>query len=133
MAVAGVGAWSEVCILSLSLAPPGEAWCFGVSGAGSFPEDPTETYINYAMKWDPDGVDYVIPGNDDAIRAIRLYVTALADAVLDGKAQGAGDVSADEFVEVETEAEAVVEEAAPAAAAEPAETVDPEDARQAGV
>ena len=82
---------------------------------------------------DPDGVDYVIPGNDDAIRAIRLYVTALADAVLDGKAQGAGDVSADEFVEVEAETEAVVEEAAPAAAAEPAETVDPDDARQAGV
>ena len=33
-------------------------WCFGVSGAGSFPSDPTERYINYAMKWDPDGVDY---------------------------------------------------------------------------
>jgi len=41
-----------------TLAPPGEAWCFGVSGAGSFPSDPTETYMNYAMKWDPDGVDY---------------------------------------------------------------------------
>ena len=41
-----------------TLAPPGEAWCFGVSGAGSFPSDPTERYINYAMKWDPDGVDY---------------------------------------------------------------------------
>ena len=31
---------------------------------------------------DPEGVDYVIPGNDDAIRAIKLYVTAVADAVL---------------------------------------------------
>jgi len=41
-----------------TLAAPGEAWCFGVSGAGSFPEDPTEVYSNYAMKWDPDGVDY---------------------------------------------------------------------------
>ena len=30
----------------------------GVSGAGSFPDDPTEMFINYAMKWDPDGVDY---------------------------------------------------------------------------
>ena len=33
-----------------TLAAPGEAWCFGVSGAGSFPEDPTEVYSNYAMK-----------------------------------------------------------------------------------
>ena len=41
-----------------TLAPPGEAWCFGVSGAGQFPEDPTEVYMNYAMRWDPDGVDY---------------------------------------------------------------------------
>ena len=41
-----------------TLSPPGEAWCFGVSGAGQFPRDPTESYINYAMQWDPDGVDY---------------------------------------------------------------------------
>jgi len=41
-----------------TLAPPGEAWCFGVSGSGTFQEDPTEAYHNYAMKWDPDGVDY---------------------------------------------------------------------------
>ncbi len=34
---------------------------------------------------DPDGIDYVIPGNDDAIRAIRLYVTAVADAIQEGK------------------------------------------------
>jgi small subunit ribosomal protein S2 len=54
---------------------------------------------------DPDGVDYVIPGNDDAIRAIKLYVTAVADAVLAGKAAAGEVVSADEFVEV-TEAEA---------------------------
>eukprot|EP00966_Prymnesium_polylepis_P027805 642597-Prymnesium_polylepis.1 len=33
-----------------TLSPPGEAWCFGVSGAGRFPEDPTEKYIDYAMK-----------------------------------------------------------------------------------
>lgn len=32
----------------------------------------------------PDGVDYVIPGNDDAIRAIRLFTTAIADACLEG-------------------------------------------------
>ena len=34
----------------------------------------------------PDGVDIVIPGNDDAIRAIRLYAAGMADAVLEGKA-----------------------------------------------
>jgi small subunit ribosomal protein S2 len=34
----------------------------------------------------PDGVDYVIPGNDDAIRAVQLYVQAVADAVLEGQA-----------------------------------------------
>jgi small subunit ribosomal protein S2 len=53
----------------------------------------------------PDGVDYVIPGNDDAIRAIRLYGQAAADAVLEGRAQveiaeATGD---DEFVEVKEE------------------------------
>ncbi len=50
---------------------------------------------------DPDGVDYVIPGNDDAIRAIRLYVTAVADAIAAGQAQAGGEVRIDEFVEVE--------------------------------
>ena len=33
----------------------------------------------------PDGVDYVIPGNDDAIRAVKLYAAAVADAVLAGR------------------------------------------------
>jgi small subunit ribosomal protein S2 len=33
----------------------------------------------------PDGVDYIIPGNDDAIRAINLYVTGVADAILDAR------------------------------------------------
>ena len=71
---------------------------------------------------DPDGVDYVIPGNDDAIRAIKLYVTAVADAVLAGKAAAGEVVSADEFVEV-TEAEAE-----PAAAPEATETAEPVEA-----
>lgn len=49
---------------------------------------------------DPDGVDYVIPGNDDAIRAIKLYVSAVADACVAGKVEAGGDVAAvDEFVE----------------------------------
>ncbi len=56
----------------------------------------------------PDGVDYVIPGNDDAIRAIKLYVTAAADAVLEGKQQAktSGASKKDEFVEVEGDAAA---------------------------
>jgi len=51
---------------------------------------------------DPDGVDYVIPGNDDAIRAIKLYVGGIADACIAGHAE-AGELAAtrDEFVEVE--------------------------------
>jgi len=69
----------------------------------------------------PDGVDYVIPGNDDAIRAIKLYVTAVADAVLAGKAAAGEVVSADEFVEV-TETE--VETAAAPEATETAETTE---------
>ncbi|MCL7750444.1 30S ribosomal protein S2 [Guyparkeria hydrothermalis] len=50
------------------------------------------------------GVDYVIPGNDDAIRAIQLYTTAVADAVMDAK--GASNVSESDFVEVADEEEA---------------------------
>ncbi len=50
---------------------------------------------------DPVGVDYVIPGNDDAIRAVRLYVTAIADAIAEGHALAGGEVRIDEFVEVD--------------------------------
>ena len=69
---------------------------------------------------DPEGVDYIIPGNDDAIRAIRLYVTAVADAIAEGQANAAGDVRPDEFVEVEETAAAEAEPAQPAAEAAPA-------------
>ena len=34
---------------------------------------------------DPDDVDYIIPGNDDALRSIRLFVTRIADAVISGR------------------------------------------------
>jgi len=52
----------------------------------------------------PEGVDYVIPGNDDSSRAIRLYASGAADAVLEGRAQGLDELVAqisDDFVEVE--------------------------------
>jgi len=52
----------------------------------------------------PDGVDYVIPGNDDAMRAIELYAAMVADAVLDGKASlPEVALGEDEFVELDAE------------------------------
>ncbi len=48
----------------------------------------------------PDGVDYVIPGNDDAIRSVKLFVGAIADACLEGKG---GEAAKDEFVEAASE------------------------------
>jgi len=54
----------------------------------------------------PEGIDYVIPGNDDSSRAIRLYARGMADAVLEGRAQAVEEVvsaSRDEFVEVAEE------------------------------
>jgi small subunit ribosomal protein S2 len=78
----------------------------------------------------PDGIDYVIPGNDDAIRSIRLFVAAIADAALAGKAEFQGEVSADEFVEVA--AEPVAEETQPEVAAEVA-AAEPAAAEPAAV
>ncbi len=46
----------------------------------------------------PDGVDYIIPGNDDAIRAVQLYLNAAADCVL--RARQGSATTAEEFVEV---------------------------------
>ncbi len=56
---------------------------------------------------DPDGVDIVIPGNDDAIQAIQLYVSAVADACIEGRGDAALDDARkkDEFVEVTEGAE----------------------------
>ncbi|MDP1707461.1 MAG: 30S ribosomal protein S2 [Gammaproteobacteria bacterium] len=58
---------------------------------------------------DPDGVDYMVPGNDDAIRAIQLYARGAADAILEGRSSvQAFTASTDEFVELsETGAPAV--------------------------
>jgi small subunit ribosomal protein S2 len=54
----------------------------------------------------PDGISYVIPGNDDSSRAIRLYARGIADAVLEGRSQAVEEVATavrDEFVEVDEE------------------------------
>ncbi|HYE86982.1 MAG TPA: 30S ribosomal protein S2, partial [Vicinamibacterales bacterium] len=58
--------------------------------------------------YDPALVDYAIPGNDDAIRAVQLYARAAADAVLEGKAAAPITASsADEFVELDAEGKPV--------------------------
>ena len=63
--------------------------------------------------YDPNLVDYAIPGNDDAIRAVQLYARAAADAVLEGKA--AAPITAkggnDDFVELDADGNPIVVEA----------------------
>ena len=56
----------------------------------------------------PEGIDYVIPGNDDSAKAVTLYARGIADAVLEGRANAMDDVvkaisaeTSDEFVEVD--------------------------------
>ena len=79
----------------------------------------------------PAGVDFVIPGNDDAIRAIRLYVTAFADAVAEGKANVATDVDPDEFIEVDEPTTAPKAEISEALAASVNEAFAAEDEAKA--
>jgi small subunit ribosomal protein S2 len=60
----------------------------------------------------PEGIDYVIPGNDDSSKAVTLYARGIADAILEGRANAVSDVikavseDSDEFVEVENSAQA---------------------------
>jgi small subunit ribosomal protein S2 len=58
---------------------------------------------------DPDEVDYVIPGNDDALRAIRLFASKIADAVVEGRALATEqDFTADKIITDETPVEEVM-------------------------
>jgi small subunit ribosomal protein S2 len=63
--------------------------------------------------YDPSLVDYAIPGNDDAIRAIQLYTRAVADAVLEGKAAAPimAPEAADDFVELDADGNPVRKDA----------------------
>jgi small subunit ribosomal protein S2 len=61
----------------------------------------------------PEGMDYVIPGNDDSAKAVTLYARGIADAIIEGRSNAVNDVvkavaegSTDEFVEVEEGASA---------------------------
>ena len=53
---------------------------------------------------DPDEIDYVIPGNDDAIRAVKLIAGAMADAII-GANQGNGEAVAEQSVEEQADGE----------------------------
>ena len=53
---------------------------------------------------DPDEIDYVIPGNDDAIRAVKLIAGAMADAIIEGR-EGQMGAAAKEAAEAEADAE----------------------------
>lgn len=82
----------------------------------------------------PDGCDYVIPGNDDAIRSISLYAAAMADAILDARESVTENTgSEDDFVEMDTApaaeqetpaAEEAIAAAEPEAPAEPPVAAD---------
>ena len=60
----------------------------------------------------PEGIDYVIPGNDDSSKAVTLYARGIADAIIEGRNSATSDVvkaiaeGSDEFVEVEESASA---------------------------
>jgi len=57
----------------------------------------------------PDNIDYIIPGNDDAARAIQIYVRGAADAVINGHAAALQTSPGDEFIEMDERAAAKVE------------------------
>ena len=76
----------------------------------------------------PDGVDYIIPGNDDAIRSIKLYVDVLADTIIDARrsSQNAAptfEANEEGFVEVDAKGEVITSEVAEQAKSVP--TVKP--------
>jgi len=82
----------------------------------------------------PDGIDYVIPGNDDAMRAIRLYLEGIANAIIDAKQASPepveADADADEYIEIESSnADELHSEAS---AVESIDTVSSVDAVQLG-
>ena len=54
---------------------------------------------------DPDEIDYVIPGNDDAIRAVKLIAGAMADAIIEGREGQMGAAAMNEDIEAEEETE----------------------------
>ncbi|HKO97958.1 MAG TPA: 30S ribosomal protein S2 [Pyrinomonadaceae bacterium] len=98
----------------------------------------------------PEGIDYVIPGNDDALRAVRLFASRIADAILEGQqiateggvaaqtedgepvegatSETASNAPATEIAEEPSQAAAPVESSEPPVAAEPSTAPEPADA-----
>jgi len=79
---------------------------------------------------DPDGIDYIIPGNDDAIRSIRLICGQLAEGVLTGQAAHDGENASDEAMEAAM-VDASAEQAEAAEATETAEVTEVAEATEA--
>jgi len=80
----------------------------------------------------PTGIDYVVPGNDDAIRAVRLFCSKIADAIIEGtetfhleNAEDGADIIEQMANQVEETAEEPAEEVAEAVAEEPTEEAAP--------
>ncbi len=79
----------------------------------------------------PDGIDYVIPGNDDAIRSIQLYVEAIASAIQDGK-RSSGKMDEADIAAIDAQAAAAADaEAAPATVTSPAAEAEATPAAEA--
>jgi len=81
---------------------------------------------------DPSEVDYIIPGNDDALRAIRLFASKVADSVVEGSQAATDKQSAELAAGVTASEEVAVDEAVPVEAA-PAEDVNMEEVLGKGV
>ena len=78
----------------------------------------------------PEGIDYVIPGNDDALRAVRLFASRIADAIVEGQQiateGGVVEQTGEEAAASEAATGEVTDESSPAPAAETAEQTTPE-------
>jgi len=78
----------------------------------------------------PEGIDYVIPGNDDALRAVRLFASRIADAIVEGQQiateGGVVEQTGEETAGGEAATSEVTDQSSPAPAAETAEEATPE-------
>jgi small subunit ribosomal protein S2 len=77
----------------------------------------------------PDGIDYIVPGNDDAIKAIRLYTQGVADAVIEGRASAV--IQAEEVEEAKPKKKVSIKKAAVKKSASEEETPAAEAAEEA--
>ena len=97
--------------LNGGLSPSGKATDFDSVTRGFESRQPIVAVTD--TNCDPDVIDYIIPGNDDAIRAIKLFVTAFSEACQEGEAQmkdgAAVEANAEEAMQKAAETEAAAE------------------------